>query len=239
MSTVTLKNIRKSYGAVEIIKGVDLQIEDGEFCVFVGPSGCGKSTLLRMIAGLEEITVGRSPDRRPAGQRRAARRARHRHGVPVLRALPAHDRGRQHGLRPAAGRRAEGRADAQGRPRPPTSCSSTRCWSASPRSFPAASASASPSAAPSSASPRSSCSTSRCPTSTPRCACRCGSSSPGCTRSSAATMIYVTHDQVEAMTMADKIVVLQGGASSRSAPRSSSTTIRATSSSPASSAARR
>jgi multiple sugar transport system ATP-binding protein len=58
MSTVTLKNLRKSYGAVEIIKGVDLQIEDREFCVFVGPSGCGKSTLLRMIAGLEEITSG-------------------------------------------------------------------------------------------------------------------------------------------------------------------------------------
>lgn len=58
MSTVTLRNIRKSYGAVEIIKGVDLQIEDKEFCVFVGPSGCGKSTLLRMIAGLEEITSG-------------------------------------------------------------------------------------------------------------------------------------------------------------------------------------
>jgi len=58
MSTVPLKHIRKSYGAVEIIKGVDLQIEDREFCVFVGPSGCGKSTLLRMIAGLEEITSG-------------------------------------------------------------------------------------------------------------------------------------------------------------------------------------
>ncbi len=58
MSTVTLKAIQKSYGDVQIIKGVDLQIEDREFCVFVGPSGCGKSTLLRMIAGLEEITAG-------------------------------------------------------------------------------------------------------------------------------------------------------------------------------------
>jgi len=58
MATVTLKDIRKSYGDVEIIKGVSLQIEDREFCVFVGPSGCGKSTLLRMIAGLEEITGG-------------------------------------------------------------------------------------------------------------------------------------------------------------------------------------
>jgi multiple sugar transport system ATP-binding protein len=58
MATVTLKDIRKSYGEVEIIKGVDLEIDDREFCVFVGPSGCGKSTLLRMIAGLEEISSG-------------------------------------------------------------------------------------------------------------------------------------------------------------------------------------
>ena len=58
MATVTLKGIQKSYGAVQVIKGVDLSVEDREFCVFVGPSGCGKSTLLRMIAGLEEITSG-------------------------------------------------------------------------------------------------------------------------------------------------------------------------------------
>jgi multiple sugar transport system ATP-binding protein len=58
MSDVTLKNITKSYGAVNVIKGVDLEIRKGEFIVFVGPSGCGKSTLLRMIAGLEEITSG-------------------------------------------------------------------------------------------------------------------------------------------------------------------------------------
>ncbi|QQA43860.1 ABC transporter ATP-binding protein [Pelagovum pacificum] len=58
MSGVTLKDIRKSYGAFEVIKGVDLDIRSKEFVVFVGPSGCGKSTLLRMIAGLEEITGG-------------------------------------------------------------------------------------------------------------------------------------------------------------------------------------
>ena len=58
MATVTLNDIRKSYGDVQIIKGVDLKVEDREFCVFVGPSGCGKSTLLRMIAGLEEISSG-------------------------------------------------------------------------------------------------------------------------------------------------------------------------------------
>ncbi|TDT75623.1 carbohydrate ABC transporter ATP-binding protein (CUT1 family) [Litoreibacter halocynthiae] len=58
MSGVTLQNVIKRYGDVQVIHGIDLEIEDGEFCVFVGPSGCGKSTLLRMVAGLEETTSG-------------------------------------------------------------------------------------------------------------------------------------------------------------------------------------
>ncbi len=58
MSGVTLHKVIKRYGDIQVIHGVDLEIEDGEFCVFVGPSGCGKSTLLRMVAGLEETTEG-------------------------------------------------------------------------------------------------------------------------------------------------------------------------------------
>ena len=58
MSGLTLRGIRKAYGAAEVIKGVNLDIAPKEFVVFVGPSGCGKSTLLRMIAGLEDITGG-------------------------------------------------------------------------------------------------------------------------------------------------------------------------------------
>ena len=58
MSDLKLSQVRKSFGNLEVIKGVDLDIESGEFVVFVGPSGCGKSTLLRMIAGLEDITEG-------------------------------------------------------------------------------------------------------------------------------------------------------------------------------------
>ncbi|MEM6479968.1 MAG: ABC transporter ATP-binding protein [Pseudomonadota bacterium] len=58
MASVELKAAEKWYGSVQVIKGVDLQIEDGELVVFVGPSGCGKSTLLRMIAGLEETSRG-------------------------------------------------------------------------------------------------------------------------------------------------------------------------------------
>ena len=58
MAELTLRQLRKSYGKVDVIHGVDLDVADGEFTVFVGPSGCGKSTLLRMIAGLEEISGG-------------------------------------------------------------------------------------------------------------------------------------------------------------------------------------
>ena len=58
MTGVTLDRVTKRFGDVQVIHGVDLKIEDGEFCVFVGPSGCGKSTLLRMVAGLEETSSG-------------------------------------------------------------------------------------------------------------------------------------------------------------------------------------
>jgi multiple sugar transport system ATP-binding protein len=58
MAELSLKDVRKSFGNVDIIKGVDLNIAHGEFIVFVGPSGCGKSTLLRLIAGLEDVTSG-------------------------------------------------------------------------------------------------------------------------------------------------------------------------------------
>ncbi|SMX42927.1 ABC transporter ATP-binding protein [Actibacterium lipolyticum] len=58
MAGVALRKLEKRYGNVQVIHGVDLDIQDGEFCVFVGPSGCGKSTLLRMIAGLEETSDG-------------------------------------------------------------------------------------------------------------------------------------------------------------------------------------
>ncbi len=58
MAKVSLRSVRKSYGATKVIHGVDCEIADGEFLVVVGPSGCGKSTLLRMVAGLESITEG-------------------------------------------------------------------------------------------------------------------------------------------------------------------------------------
>src|SRR6478736_7345964 len=58
MAAVEIRDVKKAYGATQVIHGVSVDIEDGEFVVLVGPSGCGKSTLLRMIAGLEDISEG-------------------------------------------------------------------------------------------------------------------------------------------------------------------------------------
>ena len=100
MAGVSVRDVRKSFGETVVIHGVTIDVADGEFVVIVGPSGCGKSTLLRMVAGLERITLGRDRDRRARRQRARAEGPRHRDGVPELRALSAHERVRQHGLRP-------------------------------------------------------------------------------------------------------------------------------------------
>ena len=89
MGTVQIRDVHKSYGPVEVLHGVSINIEDGEFVALVGPSGCGKSTLLRMIAGLEDISGGdiRIGDR--VVNNIAPKEPRHRNGVPELCALSA------------------------------------------------------------------------------------------------------------------------------------------------------
>ena len=110
MADVVLDKITKIYeNGFEAVSDLDLDIADGEFLVLVGPSGCGKTTALRMVAGLEEITKG---ELRIGGRRVnevPEPRPRHRHGVPELRAVPAHERRRQHLLRAQAAQDAQGR----------------------------------------------------------------------------------------------------------------------------------
>ena len=64
MAGVTIREIEKSFGSISVLKGVSLDIADGEFIVLVGPSGCGKSTLLRIIAGLEQQNGGSSEEQK-------------------------------------------------------------------------------------------------------------------------------------------------------------------------------
>ena len=212
MAQVHLRGVKKSYdNKLEVIHGIDMEIADGEFIVIVGPSGCGKSTLLRMVAGLERITGGEVA----IGDR-------------VVNELEPKDRDiamvfQNYALYPhmsvydnmAYGLKIRGMPKDEIDQRVRKAAKILELGhvpaSASRASSRAASASASPWAAPSCASPRCSCSTSRSATSTPSCACRCGSRSSACSASSAVTSIYVTHDQVEAMTLADRLIVMNAG----------------------------
>ena len=211
MASVAIRGVKKAFGPHYVIHGVDVEIADGEFVVLVGPSGCGKSTLLRMIAGLENISAGeiRIADRvvndLPPKERDVAmvfqNYALYPHMTVAdnmgfsmrLRGAPAsRDRGaggprrrhpRSYAIPPALP------APALRRPAP------ARRHGPRHRARPA----------------RCSCSTSRCPISTPSCGCRCAPRSRSCTSGCKTTTIYVTHDQIEAMTMADKIVVMHDG----------------------------
>ena len=182
MAVVTLDKLTKIYDRAHLpaADAVSLDVQHGEFMVLLGPSGCGKTTTLRMIAGLESISAGTLSIDGRVGQSGAGQGSRHRHGVPVLRALPAHDGEGQSGLRPQAP------LDRARRDRTPRcrGCRYARafrvCSIASRMRCRAASASAWRSAVPSSATPRSFCSTSRSPISTPRCVFRRAASSPSC-----------------------------------------------------------
>ena len=103
MANVALDKLTKIYGRMQTpaVDRCQLKIEDGEFMVLLGPSGCGKTTTLRMIAGLESISDGKlSIDDRVVNDV-PAEGTRHRHGVPVLRALSAYERQGKSRLRPA------------------------------------------------------------------------------------------------------------------------------------------
>ena len=116
VAAVEIRSVRKSFGRVDVIHGIDLTVKDGEFVVLVGPSGCGKSTLLRMIAGLEGVSDGEIRIGDKVVNDLPPREPRHRDGVPGLRALSAQDGGREHRLRPAHARHAEAR-DGEAGPR--------------------------------------------------------------------------------------------------------------------------
>ena len=213
MAGLLLRGIKKTYGTVKVLHGIDLDIKSGEFIVFVGPSGCGKSTLLRLIAGLEDITGGTLQiDGQVVNQLAPSKRgiAMVFQSYALYPHMTVYDN-MAFGMKLGEG--PEPRRDRQARARGRAiSCRSRPISTACRSSSPAASASASPSAAPSSAIRRCSCSTSRFPISTRRCVSQTRIEINKLhERMAGVTMIYVTHDQVEAMTLADRIVVLNAG----------------------------
>ena len=241
MASVSIRSVRKRFGDVEVLHGVDIDIPDGSFTVLVGPSGCGKSTLLRMIAGLENISGGEIAIGGRVVNHVPPEGARHRDGVPELRALSAHD-GARRTWRFSLNLRGEERGgrSTSGCARRPTSSASRRCSSDIPRQL--------------SGGQRQRVAMGRCIVRDPqvflfdeplsnldaklRVAMR--TEIKELHQRLKTTTIYVTHDQIEAMTMADQIVVMHDGHGRADRQRrSSSTTGRRTVSSPASSARRR
>jgi len=208
MGQITLQGVRKSFGPVNIIKDANLDIEDGAFVVFVGPSGCGKTTLLRLIAGLEDVTGGQILiDGRNVVDVPPAKR-----GLSMVfqsYALYPHMSGpRQYRVRPENGRLPRPEIDRKVEAAAAT-LNLTPYLTASRATFPADSASASDRTCHLCASEGVFVRRALCQS---RAALRVQMRlrSPSC-KSSLGHRRLRHHDQVEAMTMADKIVVLNAG----------------------------
>ena len=184
MASVEIRNIYKSFGPVEVIHGIDVEIADKELVVLVGPSGCGKSTLLRMIAGLEDITAGEIAIDDNVVNRVAAK---DRNIAMVFQSYALYPhmtvyRNMSFGLRmrkiprDEQDRRIKWAAETL-----ELTDYLKRLSRVSFRRQPGGSASVSPWAALWCGSPSSSSSTSRSPTSTPSSACKCGRRFASCT----------------------------------------------------------
>ena len=195
----------------QAVRELSLEIADGEFMVLVGPSGSGKTTALRMLAGLESMTSRARSDRRPRGQPGRAARARHRDGLPGLRAVPADDGVRQPRVRAAA---------AQGAARGDPAARATRrrgvldigrCWSASRGSCRAGRRSGSRSGRALVREPQVFLMDEPLSNLDAKLRTQTRGEIRRLQQEVGTTTVYVTHDQVEAMTMGDRIAVMNDG----------------------------
>ena len=210
MGSIRLENVEKWFGDVQVIRGIDLEIGDGEMVVFVGPSGCGKSTLLRMIAGFGGCSGRIYLDGDDVTDRVPSERALAM--VFQSYALYPHMNVAENvgfGLKTAGVPKAEidakvAEASAILELESYQSPAEAAVWVASASEWPLA--------VRLSVNQRVSCLMSRCPILTLRFVFRCALRSPRLHERLAATMIYVTHDQVEAMTLADRIRGAECGA---------------------------
>ena len=238
MASVVIRDVRKAFGLAPVIHGVTITIEDGQFVVLVGPSGCGKSTLLRMIAGLENITAGeikigdRVVNNLPPKERDVAMVFQNYALYPhmTVAANMAFSMKLRGAPKDEIEKRVKRAAEILG------SAAIAGTLSAPALGRPASARRHGPRDRARSAG----ISVRRAVVEPRRQAARADAHrNQGTSSATEDTTVYVTHDQIEAMTMADKIVVMHDGRSSRSARRWSSTTGRKIFLSPDSSARRR
>ena len=211
MADLKITALHKYYGLVHAVQGVDLEIPAGEFTVLVGQSGCGKSTLLRTIAGLEDADQGTIEIGGRGREPRAAARPRHRNGVPELRAVSVHDGVRQHRVRTARAQDAQGGDRAEGAARRADAGHRATARVAFRASCQAGSCSASPSAAAVVRNARLYLFDEPLSNLDAQLRDEMRGEIKRLHQELGKTMIYVTHDQIEAMTMADRIVLLRDG----------------------------
>ena len=198
-------------GGVVAVDDLDLDVAEGEFVTLLGPSGSGKTTVLRLIAGFEQPTAG-TVALRGRDVTGCAPFDRDVNTVFQDYALFPHlTRGARTSSTGCACRGRPGRAPRAGRTRRWPRCGSSGYGDRGPTRCPAASGSAWPWPAPWSTGPRCCCSTSRSARSTSSCASRCRSSSRQIQRDVGITFVFVTHDQEEALTLADRVVVFNRG----------------------------
>ncbi len=210
MANVKITRLEKNYGGVPAVRGIDLDIADGEFTVLVGPSGCGKSTLLRTIAGLEDIDGGTIEI---GGEVVNEMRPRDRDVAMVFQDYALYPHMTVHGnislsLRARNAPKAEIEARVG---RAAEMLGIGALLQRYPRQLSGGQRQRVASAGRSCATRGSFCSTSRCPISTPQLRDDMRGEIKRLHREIATTMIYVTHDQIEAMTLADRIVLLKDG----------------------------
>jgi iron(III) transport system ATP-binding protein len=207
---VVFDRVSKRYGKLTVVDEVSFTVSPGELVTLLGPSGCGKTTTLRMVAGLEPVTSGRiaiggtDVTLRAANERDVSMVFQSYALFPHMTVLENVCYGplSTSSDKVAARKLAHAKLEMLGWPGSAIACR---------RSSPAASSSASRWRARSCSSQRCCCSTSRCRISTRSCAGACGRRSATCSSRSSSPVIYVTHDQEEALAVSDQIIVMESG----------------------------